>query len=187
MQTHAKIVYEQLEIDIYKIAAQNNLAPAFIHVFPLPNDYHGPAWSLITERFDSTLQDYLEANPELTATYMIEAHRLVSELHKLGFCHGYLHLGNFMVNATGELRLIDFGESFATGDACKNSQDETTILRLFPYFDKNMNPAEYLEHAELNYEFWLLQNGSKVCYWCRFRLCLPDLKCCGSCRKNKDR
>lgn len=183
MQTHGKIVTEQLEVDIYKIAAKHNLAPAFVEVITLPDDYHGPVWRLVTERFDSTLEEYLDVNPELLETYKIEAHRLVSGLHKLGFCHGDLHLGNFVVNAVGELRLIDFGESFAICDASKNSPDETTILRLFPYFDKNMDPAEYLEHAELNYEFWLHQNGDKVCDLCTFHLRIPGLKCCESCLK----
>lgn len=187
MQTHVKIVNDQLEIDLYKIAAKHRLAPAFVEVLPSLDDYHGPAWQLVTERFDSTLQDHLEANPHLTANYLELAHRLVSDFHKLGFCHGDLHLGNFMVNAAGELRLIDFGESYVTSDACKNSPDEITMLRLFPYDDKNMDPAEYLEHVEVNYEFWLLQNAGKVCNLCRYRLCLPDLNYCGSCRQNKGR
>lgn len=187
MQTHGKIVTEQLEIDIYKIAAKHNLAPKIVEVISLPNDYHGPVWRLVTERFDSTLEVYLNANLELSETYRTEAHRLISGLHKLGFCHGDLHLGNFVVNATGELRLIDFGESYAICDASKNSPDDTTILRLFPYSDKNMDPAEYLEHAELDYEFWLLENGDNVCDLCRFDLRIPSLKCCESCRKNKRR
>lgn len=189
MKTFSKRVFSQLEIDLYRLAAEHDLSPAFVEVIPLENDFHGKVWSLKTERYDSTLEDYLKSHPEQEITLLSEAHRLLSELHRLGYGHGDLHLQNFVVNENGKVRLIDFGESFKkTNNIPANYQRYLNLVDLFPYddSDETYSQLEHLEHSIVNWQFWFLKNEDVACNCCQRRFCLVDSFWCQVCKPQND-
>ncbi len=189
MKTFSKRVFSQLEIDIYRLAAEHNLAPAFVEVIPMEDDFHGKVWMLKTESYDSTLEDYLKLHPEQEIVLSNEAHRLLSELHSLGYAHGDLHLQNFMVNQNGEVRLIDFGESFKkTKNIPANYQRYMNLIDLFPYgaASEAYSQLEQIEHSIVNWQFWFLKNEDAACNRCQRRLCLAGSMWCQVCKFRKD-
>lgn len=176
VKTHTKNYVNEREKDIFILAEKHGLTPKLIEIqYDKTIDF----FTLITEKYDYDLDDYLEKHPEAHHRLKFEAHVLLDRLHQLGYAHSDIHAGNFVVKGE-KLAMIDFGESRKLAAVNgRHFEKVIELIKLFPYHGPCL--CQY-EHSNLEYMFWEIENDENICYNCGLRL-KENGDFCASCEK----
>lgn len=147
---HTKLVSPR-EAAIYKIAAQNDIAPCLKGE---ETRFDSSKITIITQLYPEVLIDVMKDKERRDEVIYIltEARKLVRKLHQLGFLHGDLSEENIVYDkTTRDVKLIDFGMSTAISEI-----DLTCISRYVDnfyegvrYAGENTNDIDYVCRIEL--------------------------------------
>ncbi len=103
VKTYCKDVYLR-ELDIYKLASENGIAPTIINYEQIQ---HTSKYRLITEKYTSTLLGCTDK--KLIMSLKDKAQKCIKDLHGIGFFHFDISETNIVIDEVKkDVKLIDF-------------------------------------------------------------------------------
>ncbi len=112
------VEYAEAEIEFLRACNHINIV-RYKHDFRILS-HKSPAFYVVTEHMELSLHTYMayskEMEPDLLESYVYQILNALEYLHSIGFVHLDLKPSNILLDATGIIKLCDFGSCMKAGE-----------------------------------------------------------------------